>query len=367
MGIIAMSNLATGKITNCKIKDCRVTGGSAVGGIVGLNNGKIINCYVVGGAITGPGDCIGGIVGTNNAAGTVEGCMVNASKAIASITGRWFVGGIAGLNLGKIETCHIYGAKIEASAQAGGIAGNNQKDVVGCTVNDAAAVIYGFDRAGGIVGFNNMPGLVEDCSVIKGLVTTGLSANTEIGGIVGRNANGALILACKNTGLTVDGNQSQTSVGGIVGLNSGIVAACNYYLRNNALNDLFSKGSTTASIGGIAGKNDTGGAKIISCVSLSQGGAIPGVLLYIQRGSIVGNANSGGSVQTCVGTASAAGNVVNASLDDYTVANQVTGATRTKLNDNLLSVTDKWEWYLGPNPDYAPIGTTAPWFSYIPK
>lgn len=146
-----------------------------LGGIVGKNCGRIINCSFSG-SIEGE-NTVGGIAGENSDSGYME-CCYNVS----SVLGEKNVGGIAGKNCGRIASCRnsgqINSSPVEESHNIGGICGMNEGAAVNCT-ND------------GEIGYKNI--------------------GTNIGGIAG-NQTGC-IRECQNTG-TVLGDKS---VGGIFG------------------------------------------------------------------------------------------------------------------------------------------------------
>ncbi|MCL2184999.1 MAG: hypothetical protein FWB86_03970 [Treponema sp.] len=106
-GGIAASNMAGGIIRNCY-----VTGDLSYyygGGVVGINNGTVINCYTTCN-FTGSLNGNGGIVGSNN--GIVQNCY-----ATGSITGNWYVGGISGDNRngGMVKNCVALNSSIKCS------------------------------------------------------------------------------------------------------------------------------------------------------------------------------------------------------------------------------------------------------------
>ena len=109
-GVIGSSSQAT--IQNCdvsnNITDGKTNGSggySYTGGVIGVNNSsEIINCTVFASAIVTRGVCdcsvTGGIVGGNYGSLTkITNCTNNAA-----VSGRCYVGGVAGRNFGEIHT-----------------------------------------------------------------------------------------------------------------------------------------------------------------------------------------------------------------------------------------------------------------------
>ena len=150
------------------------------------------------------------------------------------------IGGIAGVNYGKITGCRFDGA-VQAVSAVGGIAGLNAEgaEISGCTVT---GTLYGRHRAGGIAGENR--GTLRDCRSMMDVNTeyipddedrsfdiSTLRASreediidiTDIGGIAGLSS--ALIESCANSG-AVGYPHVGYNVGGVVGRQSGRVVGC---------------------------------------------------------------------------------------------------------------------------------------------
>lgn len=98
-----------------------------VGGIIGRNLGRIENCYFYGEINLAEGQYIGGVVGNNGGSGfnPIIDCCFNIGK----VQGWAFVGGIAGNNLGTINTVYNAG-QIIAAEIAGGLVGSNDGQVI---------------------------------------------------------------------------------------------------------------------------------------------------------------------------------------------------------------------------------------------
>lgn len=212
---------------DAEVKDLTVKGvispdgdGTAVGGIVGENRGRIEGCEFIG-TIIGSSD-VGGIVGINR----VNGAIVDCASA-ASVIGENRVGGIAGSNEGlisssegnsKVNTVIITPAlsledinltfmldlkKLPSisgmtTSDIGGIAGYNNGIIIGCTNNGAVGYPHIGYNVGGIAGRSNghLSGNVNN-AVING--------RKDVGGIVGQvephvsyNLSEDLLLSLKN-------------------------------------------------------------------------------------------------------------------------------------------------------------------------
>ena len=150
------------------------------------------------------------------------------------------IGGIAGVNYGKITGCRFDGA-VQAVSAVGGIAGLNAEgaEISGCTV---AGTLYGCHRVGGIAGENR--GTIRECrgmmdvnteyipdeqdrsfdiSTLRASREEDIIDITDIGGIVGLSS--ALIESCTNSG-AVGYPHVGYNVGGVVGRQSGRVVGC---------------------------------------------------------------------------------------------------------------------------------------------
>jgi hypothetical protein len=169
--------------------------GLDVGSLVGLlSSGKINNCYVVGGSVSGDWRP-GGLVGENEF-GTITSCY-----STTSVSGDWYVGGLAGDNKGTITNCYSTGS-VSGDWLVGGLLGRNYGTVINCY---ATASVSGTDLGiGGLVGENN--DTITNC-YSAGSVT----GTTSVGGLAGEN--GGTITKCYSTG-SVSGTHG---VGGLVG------------------------------------------------------------------------------------------------------------------------------------------------------
>lgn len=151
-------------------------GAKGAGGLVGYNEGKIINCSYAG--TVKAQKQVGGIVGYNAMTGIVDSCA-NAGM----ITGDSEIGGIVGYNEGRIKLSKNDGTVCsdanENTVNAGGICGNNEGAVVICTNNGAVGGENFGDNIGGVVG--TQTGEIREC-INNGTV----QGRRSIGGVCGR-------------------------------------------------------------------------------------------------------------------------------------------------------------------------------------
>ncbi len=186
------------EVKNLQLLDGQVIGGSYVGGIAGLNEGKLTACSTTGPVgMAATGLYIGGLVGWNS--GTITLCY-----ALGPVEGFDYVGGLVGYGgSGAITRSFAAGAVTSSVDDAGGLIGYGGNTVTECYATGAVtAVLY---AAGGLVG-----GGVN--TVTSCYATGAVSCGDEVGGLVGV---GGTLKDCYATG-AVTGSGSQ--VGGLAGV-----------------------------------------------------------------------------------------------------------------------------------------------------
>jgi hypothetical protein len=203
-----------------------------VGALVGLNDGRIVNCSVLNGTISGR-DAIGGMVGSNWGVISDSNCIVsvNAPDHAGAIVGKNWHGGL-------VQNCRSSGNVTVDYSGAGGIAGVCENgSICGCWSN---CNIQGVKNLGGIAGsinaFEPTNNFVQ-CSHFTGSVS---GTGTSVGGIAGRIYIGRAE-RCSSFGNISGG----VHVGGVVG-----------GLTESHMKDCYSFGFVSASIGecgGLAG------------------------------------------------------------------------------------------------------------------
>ncbi len=199
------------------------------------------------------GSYIGGVVGFVSAGSSVSDCVcystIGSSRAFSV-----YCGGIAGLNMGSVDTCsfggEIYGEAATFMAAIGGIAGGNRGNISRCNSNgsmvgaETSAVVTDC-YTGGIAGENADNGTITDCVNNSPVICICYNFEDNVctaGGIVGLD-RGAGIKRCANYAV-VEGDY--VYVGGI----AGAVTA----LENNTLvEDCLNAGSLIAGAGTAGG------------------------------------------------------------------------------------------------------------------
>ena len=218
-----------GKITNCNyiafINNCS---GDNVGGIAGENKGTITNCSSSG-KISGSGRNIGGIAGVNE--GTITNCYISRSECSNFDYSGNNAGGIAGANCGTIQYCHTSGNINGSAGNVGGIAGHNYNtgEVKECY---NTCYIEGANNVGGVVGCNDNAE-VWNCYNTSLIKISGGNA----GGVAGSNINSGIIVNCYNIGEIND------HAGGVVGTNTDSTLTDCYYLKDKSGNEIEGNGA----------------------------------------------------------------------------------------------------------------------------
>lgn len=236
-----------------------VTATDYAGGVAGINTdkGSIYGNENANGAVLGSvtaANYAGGVAGTNRA----EITRVENYASVRASTK--YAGGIAGENYegGKISACvHAQNPIYATNGEAGGIAGNNNKDALIENVQVRAAVTAANGTAGGVTATNfgtigQETGL-ESSSSVSGCTITGTSES--IGAVAAYNRAGATI---RNVKLAANANvrfsTPAVTIGGLAGMNEGTVTGCQVENGALSLNDGLREGTNTVTLGGAVGR-----------------------------------------------------------------------------------------------------------------
>lgn len=241
-----------------------VTATGYAGGVAGINTdkGSIYGNENTNGAVSGSvtaANYAGGVAGTNRA----EITRVENRASVRAST--QYAGGIAGENAagGKISACvHAQNQVYATNGEAGGIAGNNNKDALIENVQVSAAVTAANGTAGGVTATNfgiiGQGSGLENNSSVSNCTITGTSES--IGAVAAYNGKGATI---RNVKLAANANvQFSTpavTIGGLAGMNDGIVTGCQVGNGALALDAGLRAGTNTVTLGGAVGRTTKGG------------------------------------------------------------------------------------------------------------
>jgi len=239
-------------------KDCAARGDSYVGGIAGVNLGGDTAASIC----TGDNSSTG-TVEANQYAGGVAGANVGnislSGKLQSSVTATDYAGGVAGINTTyNAYKGSIYGAdnangavsgSVTAANYAGGVAGTNRAEIT--RVENRASVRASTKYAGGIAGVNDAGGKISACVHAKNQV---YATNGEAGGIAGNNNKDALI---ENVQVKADVTAANGTAGGVTATNFGIIGQETGLENNSSVSDCTITG-TSESIGAVAAYNGKG-------------------------------------------------------------------------------------------------------------
>jgi hypothetical protein len=217
-------------IRNLGVEDVSITGRICVGGLVGWNEGNLIDCYTIG-SVNGIMS-VGGLVGDNSA--NLTDCY-----ATCSVSGNEFIGGLVGHSDEdcNLTACYATGPVKGSGYCIGGLVGLNHSNLSACY---ATGPVDGNGVIGGLVGSNGEEGCITDC-----YSTGSVSGINLVGGLAGYNGEHSILTDCYATGL-VDGNEV---VGGLVAYNDegGSITACFWDVNTTSQNtSAGGMGKTTA-------------------------------------------------------------------------------------------------------------------------
>ena len=154
-------------------------GKPAAGLFVGISGGSYVGNLTVEGTINSNIEAVGGIAGVN--AGMISGC-----NSKVTVTSEGYAGGIAGKNTGTIEKSYSMTGSITGRYMLGGIAGINYSSGIVLNSYSRMDIHLETNVAGGLVGWNK--GRVSYC-YSTGKIYEGL---TNKGGLVGYDDAGVV-------------------------------------------------------------------------------------------------------------------------------------------------------------------------------
>ncbi len=267
-GIGGIAGVNAGSIQNSLPQNAAVNGGSFVGGVAGINTGTVSGLN--GSAAVRGMTEVGGAVGVNY--GTVG--ADTTLNATVSATGD-YAGGLAGKNIGTLQTAAVSG-RVQAANYAGGLAGHNAKNAA---INDAEtentlSVRASGQYAGGAAGQN------------EGTVTGGsyratvYAAADFAGGVAGEN-NGTIQNAAASAKVTCENGKA-----------GGVAAVNNQTISGGTVQDCTVKGGT-ANLGAVAAVNSKGGVikgiALKSNIDLQGDASVVGGVAGVNLGTIGGD------------------------------------------------------------------------------
>ena len=198
-----------GEVKNLGIENAGISGRSYVGGLAGQTYGSLTNCYVMGWVVSG-GYNAGGLTGWSGT-GTLTDCYATCSVGVDDTAG-----GLVGWNdSSTLINCYATGS-VNSNDTAGGLVGwGNSGSLTGC---HATGTVAGQSYVGGLMGYNdNGVGQLNSC-----YATGSVNGADHVGGLVGQNW-GPAVSSCYATG-SVYG--TYYDIGGLIGFDYGPVTNC---------------------------------------------------------------------------------------------------------------------------------------------
>ncbi len=313
-----------------------VTGGEAdtvIGGIISRNLGANIDSCTNKVNIIGVAR-IGGIVGKNEA-GSITNCTNYGKIEVNDMANSKWIGGIAGVGYGQIDSC-VNEGNIVGNLAGGivGISNNGATTVSNCInnaeikgntiggiqyysdstinncINNGSVVVYGVTsntsvRAAGIASI--LEGNIEQC-VNKGEIKADWNetnvGHIYVGGIVAEQRDGTRIAECYNEGNVIGNTKnsdsevvSATYPGGIVSFsNGGTIINC---YNKGSVSAYKLSGTNTNNAGGIICLTNSESTNVESCYNIGTVTATRGDGAISYTGGVVGRIQVEGTISNC--------------------------------------------------------------------
>ncbi len=204
-------------ISNIGLLNVKVEGGAKVAGLIGTNRGQVGYSYVSGSVVSKSIEGVGGGLVASNDGGEVIG-----SYAIAEVSGTSSLGGLVGDNDGRIINSHADSIVIPSSGGLGfgGLVSVNRDLVTNSYATGKVSIVAGGSHAGGLVGWNEpqakiinsyaavrvrgrnaggLVGFLEGSTIENSYTISQVSGtngdNQSIGGLVGATSGAVKIIA----------------------------------------------------------------------------------------------------------------------------------------------------------------------------
>jgi hypothetical protein len=154
------------------------------------------------------------------------GEVKNLTLVECNVYGNYYVGGVAGANMGTVDNCYITGM-ISGNKYVGSVVGFNQDSTV---INSRAICnVSGTSGVGGVAGYNtSSDGTVGNC-----YATGNVSGDENVGGVVGRVSSVRINSRVANcVALNPNINSMDTQYGRIIGIVTTVIITNNYARRD---------------------------------------------------------------------------------------------------------------------------------------
>ena len=154
----------------------------------------------------------------------VNGKVINVTVADSYVSGKSYVGGICGSNMGgTLQGCHNTGT-VSGNSWVGGVCGSNSGTLQ--ESYNTGEVSGTTQNVGGVCGYNFESGILQGCYNNGNVTSTG----NCVGGVCGQNNSSSTVKGCYNTGEVIGNNP----VGSVCGWNGVGTAEKCYYLAGTS-------------------------------------------------------------------------------------------------------------------------------------
>ena len=179
VGVFGATDVSS-SLKNFTLKHVDITGRNYVGALAGSNGGSVKNVFVMG-EVNGV-DSTGGLVGENS------GSVANSYNS-GTVNGHDNTGGLVGKNTGNIANTYST-ASVNANSQVGGLIGSNNGSV---RTSYAIGKVSGSSKVGGFAGenagtFTDTLWDVDTTGLVNGVGSGGTSGTTGIYSSTSRSA-----------------------------------------------------------------------------------------------------------------------------------------------------------------------------------
>ena len=203
------------------------------------------------------------------------GIVRNLGLTELKIEARDWVGGLVGVNQGAIIDGFVIG-EISAKTHVGGLVGGHLE--AGLIANSyAAAVVEGTNNVGGLAGSIGIVG-GGNPKIVNSYATGNVSAQHTVGGFAGLHVNGQISNSYATADVIVvasdDGQNNNGAVGGFVGQKSAAAEISNSYAAGNLLGN--SADATGGFVGRLFGSDTLRHSYSIGRVASSGSGNVGG-------------------------------------------------------------------------------------------
>jgi hypothetical protein len=227
---VGLFGYASGAVRDIGLTSVNITGKDYVGGLAGVTQGLSVSTdFYVTGAVTGV-NYVGGLIGWVWSSGTIDDSYFSGTVTASG----YYVGGLVGSNECSITHSYSTGTVSSSSYSAGGLVGLMGEASSIINTSYSTADVTGIDYTGGLVGdFFFGTGTITNCYA-RGDVT----GDDMVGGLVGRVAGGSVDKSYSTGAVTGTSN-----VGGLTG-GTGGEATTNSYWDTQTSGQATSNGGT---------------------------------------------------------------------------------------------------------------------------